>query len=274
MLLSRDAIGIGDRVLQRRGLLQAGPRPRLRGHHLALHPGGAGRPGDGRRRAAPVRSARRGGRSVGADLAAGQHAVDGQRVPLRPDRRGARAAATAGRGGRRDRRARLQRPRGRHAKWSTGPRRWSSRWPSAGWSTRWRRCATCWPQSLDHLEALVERGETITGVPTGYRDLDDQLAGLQTSNLVVVGARPAMGKTSFALGIVQPRRGARPGAGAAVLAGDEPPRAHPADAVLGGGGRRHPDAQRAPARVGLAARSPTPSAGSATRRSSSTTTPT
>ena len=34
-------------------------------------------------------------------------------------------------------------------------------------------------QSLDHLEALVERGETITGVPTGYRDLDAQLAGLQ-----------------------------------------------------------------------------------------------
>src|SRR5580698_9047124 len=57
-------------------------------------------------------------------------------------------------------------------------------------------------QSLDHLEALVERGETITGVPTGYRDLDTQLAGLQAGNLVVVGARPAMGKTSFALGIV------------------------------------------------------------------------
>jgi replicative DNA helicase len=57
-------------------------------------------------------------------------------------------------------------------------------------------------QSLDHLEALVERGETITGVPTGYRDLDAQLAGLQNGNLVVVGARPAMGKTSFALGIV------------------------------------------------------------------------
>jgi replicative DNA helicase len=57
-------------------------------------------------------------------------------------------------------------------------------------------------ESLDHLEALVERGETITGVPTGYRDLDAQLAGLQNGNLVVVGARPAMGKTSFALGIV------------------------------------------------------------------------
>jgi replicative DNA helicase len=49
-------------------------------------------------------------------------------------------------------------------------------------------------QSLDHLEHLYEREETITGVPTGYVDLDERLAGLQPSNLVVVGARPAMGK--------------------------------------------------------------------------------
>jgi replicative DNA helicase len=55
--------------------------------------------------------------------------------------------------------------------------------------------------SLDHLEALYDRGETITGVPTGYTDLDEQLAGLQKSNLVIVGARPSMGKTAFALGI-------------------------------------------------------------------------
>ncbi len=57
-------------------------------------------------------------------------------------------------------------------------------------------------QSLDHLEQLFGRGETVTGLATGYTDLDEALAGLQPSNLVVVGARPAMGKTSFALGIV------------------------------------------------------------------------
>src|SRR5947209_4949429 len=49
-------------------------------------------------------------------------------------------------------------------------------------------------KTLDHIEALYERGETITGVPTGYRDLDELLAGLQPSNLVIVGARPAGGK--------------------------------------------------------------------------------
>ncbi len=55
-------------------------------------------------------------------------------------------------------------------------------------------------QTLDRLEQLIDRGEEITGVPTGYNDLDRLLAGLQPSNLVVVGARPSMGKTAFALG--------------------------------------------------------------------------
>lgn len=57
-------------------------------------------------------------------------------------------------------------------------------------------------QSLDHLENLYERGDTITGVPTGYTDLDERLAGLQKANLVVIGARPSMGKTAMALGVV------------------------------------------------------------------------
>jgi replicative DNA helicase len=57
-------------------------------------------------------------------------------------------------------------------------------------------------ECLDHLEQVVESPGTVTGVPTGFIDLDSQLAGLQRSNLVVVGARPSMGKTSFALGIV------------------------------------------------------------------------
>jgi replicative DNA helicase len=47
---------------------------------------------------------------------------------------------------------------------------------------------------LDHIEALYERGQDITGVPTGYLDLDQQLAGLQPSNLIIVGGRPGTGK--------------------------------------------------------------------------------
>jgi replicative DNA helicase len=64
-----------------------------------------------------------------------------------------------------------------------------------------RKLADMLSENLDRLEALVERGESITGTPTGYIDLDELLSGLQPSALVVVGARPAMGKTSFALGI-------------------------------------------------------------------------
>lgn len=56
-------------------------------------------------------------------------------------------------------------------------------------------------RSLENLEMLYERGDAITGTPTGYTDLDTQLAGLQPGALIVVGARPAMGKTAFSLGI-------------------------------------------------------------------------
>jgi replicative DNA helicase len=55
--------------------------------------------------------------------------------------------------------------------------------------------------SLDRLEALYERGDSITGVATGFHDLDDILAGLQDSALIVIGARPAMGKTALGLGM-------------------------------------------------------------------------
>jgi replicative DNA helicase len=54
---------------------------------------------------------------------------------------------------------------------------------------------------LEQIEAMEERGSDITGVATGYVDLDKKLAGLQPANLIVIAARPAMGKSSLALGI-------------------------------------------------------------------------
>ena len=54
--------------------------------------------------------------------------------------------------------------------------------------------------TLDQLEQIYGQSERITGVPTGYSDLDDLLLGLQPSTLVVLAARPAAGKTAFALG--------------------------------------------------------------------------
>jgi replicative DNA helicase len=49
-------------------------------------------------------------------------------------------------------------------------------------------------QSLDRLEQLYERNEAITGTPTGFIDLDELTSGLQPSALIIVGARPGMGK--------------------------------------------------------------------------------
>ena len=55
--------------------------------------------------------------------------------------------------------------------------------------------------TLDRLQELYEGGRGITGTPTGYIDLDELFSGLQPSALYVVGARPAMGKSAFALGM-------------------------------------------------------------------------
>ncbi|MEM9745946.1 MAG: replicative DNA helicase [Actinomycetota bacterium] len=55
--------------------------------------------------------------------------------------------------------------------------------------------------TMDQLEENFERGDIITGTATGYDDLDELLSGLQPSTLNIVGARPAMGKTAFGLGL-------------------------------------------------------------------------
>jgi replicative DNA helicase len=55
--------------------------------------------------------------------------------------------------------------------------------------------------NLDRLEMLYEKGETVTGTKSGYVDLDERLNGLQPNALYIVGARPAMGKSAFALGM-------------------------------------------------------------------------
>jgi replicative DNA helicase len=56
-------------------------------------------------------------------------------------------------------------------------------------------------QSFTRLEDLQERGGGITGVPTGFVDLDEMLSGLQPSDLIILAARPAMGKSAFACNI-------------------------------------------------------------------------
>ena len=57
--------------------------------------------------------------------------------------------------------------------------------------------------SLETIEKLHARKELITGVPTGFVDLDEMTSGLQASDLIIVAARPSMGKTSLVLNIAQ-----------------------------------------------------------------------
>lgn len=56
---------------------------------------------------------------------------------------------------------------------------------------------------LDTIEESSRRKSKVTGVPTGFIDLDEKLAGLHGSELILIAARPAMGKTAFALNIAQ-----------------------------------------------------------------------
>ncbi|MFM8650104.1 MAG: replicative DNA helicase [Actinomycetota bacterium] len=56
-------------------------------------------------------------------------------------------------------------------------------------------------EASDELEKRFESKVQLTGMPTGFTDLDAKILGLQKSSLVIVGARPAMGKTAFALNV-------------------------------------------------------------------------
>ena len=56
---------------------------------------------------------------------------------------------------------------------------------------------------LERIEKASKNKGTVTGIPTGFIDLDYKLSGLQPSDLILVAARPSMGKTAFVLNIAQ-----------------------------------------------------------------------
>ena len=53
------------------------------------------------------------------------------------------------------------------------------------------------------IDAASQNKDKIVGIPTGFKDIDEKTSGLQRSDLIIVAARPAMGKTAFALNIAQ-----------------------------------------------------------------------
>lgn len=56
-------------------------------------------------------------------------------------------------------------------------------------------------ESFERLDDLHKDKKKIRGIPTGYKDIDDTLAGLQRSDLIILAARPSMGKTAFVLNL-------------------------------------------------------------------------
>jgi replicative DNA helicase len=57
--------------------------------------------------------------------------------------------------------------------------------------------------SIKMIEDLVERKEVISGIPSGFTEIDEMTTGFQKGDLIILGGRPSMGKTAFGLNIVQ-----------------------------------------------------------------------
>ncbi len=56
---------------------------------------------------------------------------------------------------------------------------------------------------METVAKLYENQSSVTGLPTGYKDLDEKTAGLQKSDLIIIAGRPSMGKTALAMNIAQ-----------------------------------------------------------------------
>lgn len=57
--------------------------------------------------------------------------------------------------------------------------------------------------TFDHIEKLMQRAGSLTGIPTGFKSFDEMTGGLQAGELVILAARPSMGKTALALNIAR-----------------------------------------------------------------------
>lgn len=72
-------------------------------------------------------------------------------------------------------------------------------------------------KTYDDIEKVYETAGTITGLSTGFRDLDEKTSGLQKSDLILIAARPSMGKTAFSLNVCQNVATQNEGASVAVF---------------------------------------------------------
>ncbi|MDA8527065.1 replicative DNA helicase [Gammaproteobacteria bacterium] len=59
------------------------------------------------------------------------------------------------------------------------------------------------PQSIERMNEIAKNGSSLLGASTGYKDLDSKLQGLQNGDLIIIAARPSMGKTALSMNIVE-----------------------------------------------------------------------
>lgn len=59
------------------------------------------------------------------------------------------------------------------------------------------------PRVIDRIDSMMGTSDGITGIPSGFKDFDELTAGLHPANLVIVAGRPSMGKTAFAMNLVE-----------------------------------------------------------------------
>jgi replicative DNA helicase len=142
-----------------------------------------------------------------------RHAVGRQRPPLRRDRPRPRGAAAPDLGVRRDRDHRAEPAGARHP---ADPRRGRVEGlpDLRGRLARARRLpgpAVGAAQVVERVDDLYNRENPndITGVPTGFVDLDRMTSGMQPGDLIILAARPSVGKTAFALNIASTSRSTR-----------------------------------------------------------------
>ena len=108
-------------------------------------------------------------------------------------------------------------------------------------------------ESFRTIDQLSQSKDVVTGLATGFVDIDEMTSGLQKGDLVIVAARPSMGKTSFCLNIAQHVAHARGRDGRHLLARDVEGAARAAPAVRRRAHRRAPAAHRQAQREGLGA---------------------
>jgi primary replicative DNA helicase (EC 3.6.1.-) len=98
-------------------------------------------------------------------------------------------------------------------------------------------------EAMEVLQQRYDSGGSVTGLPTGYTEFDEMTAGLQPTDLLILAARPSMGKTTLALNMAE-YAAMKPQSGGDVLDGNVGQPAGDAPDVVGGPGERDPAAHR------------------------------